>query len=94
MDDYKEVIEFMDTLDDNDHVKLYLKQRLEKCCDLLDIVECRNFDNTALCAEIRSSLGSAADVERTFSKVKKLLEKDRNFLPTNYYICIYCNLTV
>ena len=31
VDAYKEVIEIMDTLDDNDHVKPYLKQRLEKC---------------------------------------------------------------
>ena len=86
----------MDTLDDDDHVKFHLKQRLEKCCDLLDIVECRNFDNSALCAEIRSSLGSSADAERKFSKLKNLLWKDRNFLQINFefYICIYCNLSV
>ena len=92
----KKFMEFMDTLDDDDHVELHLKQPLEKCCDLLDIVKCRNVDNPALCAEIRTSLGSSSDVERTFSNLKKLHEEDRNFLPTNleYCIGIYCNLTV
>ena len=40
--DAYEIIEFIDTLNDDDHVKLYLKQPLEKGCDLLDIVEFRS----------------------------------------------------
>ena len=55
-----------------------------------------NVGSPAVLAQIRTSLGSSADVERTFSKLNKMLAKDRNFDVTNIenYISIYCNISL
>ena len=61
--------------------------------DLLKIISGEKIGNLA---QIRTSHGSSAEVERTFSKLNKMLAKDRNFEVTNIenYICIYCNNTL
>ena len=96
MECYKYVNDFLQELDVDDPVKIYLSQRLQKSGDLLKIISGENVGNPAVLAQIRTSLGSSADVERTFSKLNKMLANDRNFDVTNIenYICIYCNISL
>ena len=96
MECYKYVNDFLQELDVDDPVKIYLIQRLQKSGDLLKIISGENVGNPAVLAQIRTSLGSSADVERTFSKLNKMLANDRNFDVTNIenYICIYCNISL
>ena len=44
-------------------------------------------------AKLRGAVASSASIERSFSKLGKLLAKDRNFNAKNVeaYICVYCN---
>ena len=93
---YDTMKKFLFELDDSDPVKEYLRKRLENCIDLKAIINGTVDTSPAQINKLLNCLGSSANVERTFSKLKKMLKDGRNFLPENvqYYICIYCNLAV
>ena len=74
-------------------VKNYISSRLLKG-DILDIHSTNYEDLSPIEHSIlRNAQPTSIDVERSFSKLKKLLEKDRPFLAENVcdYIICYCN---
>ena len=93
---YDTMKKFLFELDDSDPVKEYLRKRLENCIDLKAIINGTVDTSPAQINKLLNCLGSSANVQRTFSKLKKMLKDGRNFLPENvqYYICIYCNFAV
>ena len=88
--------DFLQELDVDDPIKIYLSQYLQTSRDLLKIISGVNVGHPGVLAQVKTSLGSSADVERTFSKLNKMLAKDRNFDVTNIeiYICIYCKISL
>ena len=62
MECYKSLNDFLQELDVDDPVKIYLSQRLQKSGDLLKIISGENVGNPAVLAQIRTSLGSSAEL--------------------------------
>ena len=78
--------EFMNSLDEDDDVFVYLKNRLEKMEDLKSILRNESTHNPAQLAKLQNATASNSEVERSFSKLG-------NFKPENIeaYICASCN---
>ena len=77
----------------DDPIRTYLVNRLENMQDLMDIISCTTGLSPEKTAKLRGAVGSSASIERSFSKLGKLLAEDRNFDAKNVeaYICVYCN---
>lgn len=79
--------------EDPAHVKDYLQKRLQKNRGLQDIISLGRTDVApALYASLQQCTATSVSVERSFSILKKLLNKDRNFREDNieiYLIKLY-----
>ena len=76
-------------LNEDDPLRQYTKKGSARSYDLLSTLEDINPALTpSEVSKLRSSIGSSAGIERSFSKLNKLLRKDRDFCPENneYYI--------
>ena len=94
---YNIVNQFAFELDEDDPIRQNTKNRLARSYDLQSNLEDINPVLTpSEVSKLRSSIGTSADIERSFSKLNKLLRKDRDFCPENieYYICLFCNLSI
>ena len=87
------ISDFILELQSDDPIRTYLVNRLENMQDLMDIISCTTGLSPEKTAKLRGAVGSSASIERSFSKLGKLLAKDRNFNAKNVeaYICVYCN---
>ena len=87
------ISDFILELQSDDPIRTYLVNRLENMQDLMDIISCTNGLSPEKTDKLRGAVGSSALIERSFSKLGKLLAKDRNFNAKNLkaYICVYCN---
>ena len=77
------------------NIKTYLKKRISQN-DLEDIAQMRNQNiSPDLYIKLWNCQSTSCDVERSFSQMGNLLEKDRNFKPENvkfYMICLFNKL--
>ena len=85
-------IQKIDFKEDPCAIKEFISRRiLEK--DFLELVNCaRREISPAIYASLQSCTATTCAVERSFSLLKKLLSKDRNFLPENlpkYFVFHY-----
>ena len=81
--------------DDVCNSRAHLDKRLQKN-ELSDIVHFKRADvSPAIYSKLFSAQCTSVSVERSFSMLKKLLAKDRNFLPENVgkYFMLYFNLS-
>ena len=81
--------------DDVCNLRAHLDKRLQKN-ELSDIVHFKRADvSPAIYSKLLSAQCTSVSVERSFSMLKKLLAKDRNFLPENVgkYFMLYFNLS-
>ena len=87
------ISDFILELQSDDPIQTYLVNRFENMRDLMDIISCTTGLSPEKTAKLRGAVGSSASIERSFSKLGKLLAKDRNFNAKNVeaYICVYCN---
>lgn len=79
---------------DSAGIAKYLTKRIAKNDDLDAIVTMKKEHiSPGLYAELQSCQPTSAAVERSFSMLKKMLAKDRQFLPTNVakYVSVYYN---
>jgi hypothetical protein len=75
-------------------VTAYINRRIQQNTGLIDISLLRRPEiSPTLYAALRSCQATSVSVERTFSKLKKLLAKDRNFATENVgkYLQLFCN---
>ena len=89
----KEIEKANSTSQSDDPIRTYLVHRLKNMQDLMDIISCTTGLSPEKTAKLRGAVGSSASIERSSSKLGKLLAKDRNFNAKNVeaYICVYCN---
>ena len=87
------ISDFILELQSDDPIRTYLVNRLENMQDLMDIISRNTGLSPEKTAKLRGAVGSSASIERSFSRLGKLLAKDRNFNAKNVeaYICVYCN---
>ena len=81
--------------DDSCGIMPYIEKRLKKN-DMMDIIKMsRQEVAPAVYGLLQRCQPTTAAVERSFSMLKKLLAKDRNFLPKNvkHYMCVHYNLS-
>lgn len=79
---------------DDSSLKNYLIKRMDKNCDLRNIMEFKRQDITpALYVKLQQCQATSVSVERCFSQLNKLLAKDRNFNEENVekYMRMYYN---
>ena len=72
----------------------YIRKRMEKNSDISNIVKLQKDGvSPATYAQIQNCQPTSASVERSFSMLRKLLRKDRPFLPENVekYLSFYYN---
>ena len=86
------ISDFILKMQSDDPIRTYLLNRLENMQDLMDIITCTT-GLSEKTAKLRSAVGSSASIDRSFTKLGKLLAKDRNFNAKNVeaYICVYSN---
>lgn len=88
-----EMLKDLDFEDDDCEIKEYLEKRRNNS-ELRNVVEFQNQSiDPSTYAFLLKCPASSAEVERSFSMIKKLLAKDRNFNVENIkkYACIYFN---
>ena len=73
-----------------DFVKQYIESRLSKMPDLQTVLTSSRTLNPADYASLQNSPASDAPIERSFLKLRKLLQKDRSFADKN--LTFYVNL--
>ena len=87
------VREFLKSLNEDADLLVYSKNRLKKMEDLKSILRSESNHNHAPLAKLQNAFASNSEVERSFSKLGKLLSNDRNCKPENIevYIRASCN---
>jgi len=84
----------IDLKEDCAKIGSYIRKRMEKNSDISNIVNLRKDGvSPATYAQIQNCQPTSASVERSFSMLRKLLRKDRSFLPENVekYLSSYYN---
>ena len=92
----KEAVQAIQELDfgeDTCNINLYIKKRMQNN-DISEIINMERQDiSPAVYHMLQNSQPTSASVERSFSMLKKLLAKDRNFRVENvrHYMILYFN---
>ena len=91
---YRKILQFINQLDfEVNFVKQYIKSRISKMPDFQIVLTSSGTLNQADHVLLQNSSASDAVIERSFSKLRKLLQKDWSFADKSltYYVAPYVN---